>query len=238
MKPVGEGSYAKVFSYTDPTYNIPIILKRALPTLDNKEMKRFEQEFQILKSLRSPYIVQAYAYNEGSNEYTMEYMDETLYKYILKNNAELSLKERKGIIAQICKGLEYIHGKNILHRDISLVNIFVKHYEDVNVIKLGDFGLVKNPENTLTSLQTEIKGSLNDPDLVNVGFANYEIRHETFALTRLCYFVLTGKTNVSKQKEGAIKAFWRKGTSTDINERFKSVEELYAAVMAINESNM
>lgn len=238
MKPVGEGSYAKVFSYTDPTYNIPIILKRALPSLDNKEIKRFEQEFLILKSLCSPYIVQAYAYNEGANEYTMEYMDETLYKYILRNNAELSLKERKGIIAQICKGLEYIHGKNILHRDISLVNIFVKYYEDVNVIKLGDFGLVKNPENTLTSLQTEIKGSLNDPDLVNVGFANYEIRHETFALTRLCYFVLTGKTNVSKQKEGAIKAFWRKGTSTDINDRFKSVEELYVAVMAINESNM
>ena len=238
MKSVGEGSYARVFSYVDPTYNIPIILKRALPTLDNKEMKRFEQEFQILKSLHSPYIVQAYAYNEGANEYTMEYMDETLYKYILNNNTSLSLKERKGIIAQICKGLEYIHRKNILHRDISLVNIFVKHYEDVNVIKLGDFGLVKNPENTLTSLQTEIKGSLNDPDLVNVGFANYEIRHETFALTRLCYFVLTGRTNVSKQKEGAIKEFWRKGTSTDINERFKSVEELHTAVMAINESNM
>lgn len=238
LKSVGEGSYARVFSYVDPTYNIPIILKRALSTLDNKEIKRFKQEFQILKSLHSPYIVQAFAYNESANEYTMEYMDETLYQYILRNNMSLSLKERKGIIAQICKGLEYIHGKNILHRDISLVNIFVKHYEDVNVIKLGDFGLVKNPENRLTSLQTEIKGSLNDPDLVNVGFANYEIRHETFALTRVCYFVLTGRTNISKQKEGAIKKFWNKGTNTDINQRFKSVEELYAAVMAINESNI
>lgn len=238
LKSVGEGSYARVFSYVDPTYNIPIILKRALTTLDNKEIKRFKQEFQILKSLHSPYIVQAFAYNESANEYTMEYMDETLYQYILKNNMSLSLKERKGIIAQICKGLEYIHGKNILHRDISLVNIFVKHYEDVNVIKLGDFGLVKNPENRLTSLQTEVKGSLNDPDLVNVGFANYEIRHETFALTRVCYFVLTGRTNISKQKEGAIKKFWNKGTNTDINQRFKSVEELYAAVMAINESNI
>lgn len=238
LKSVGEGSYARVFSYVDPTYNITIILKRALSTLDNKEIKRFKQEFQILKSLHSPYIVQAFAYNESANEYTMEYMDETLYQYILKNNTSLSLKERKGIIAQICKGLEYIHGKNILHRDISLVNIFVKHYEDVNVIKLGDFGLVKNPENRLTSLQTEVKGSLNDPDLVNVGFANYEIRHETFALTRLCYFVLTGRTNISKQKEGAIKKFWNKGTNTDINQRFKSVEELYAAVMAINESNI
>ena len=238
LKSVGEGSYARVFSYVDPTYNIPIILKRALSTLDNKEIKRFKQEFQILKSLHSPYIVQAFAYNESANEYTMECMDETLYQYILKNNTSLSLKERKGIIAQICKGLEYIHGKNILHRDISLVNIFVKHYEDVNVIKLGDFGLVKNPENRLTSLQTEVKGSLNDPDLVNVGFANYEIRHETFALTRVCYFVLTGRTNISKQKEGAIKKFWNKGTNTDINQRFKSVEELYVAVMAINESNI
>ena len=238
IKIVGEGSYAKVFSFIDPTYNIPIILKRALPTLDNKEIKRFEQEYKILKSLNSPYIVQAYSYNENTNEYTMEYMDETLYKYVMRNNSSLSLKERKGIIAQICKGLEYIHGKRILHRDISLYNIFVKQYEDVNVIKLGDFGLVKNPENTLTSLQTEIKGALNDPDLVNVGFANYEIRHETYALTRVCYFVLTGRTNVSKQKVGAIKDFWHKGTNTDINERFRSVKELCAAVMNINESNM
>lgn len=238
MRCVGEGSYAKVFSYVDPTYNIPIILKRALPTLDNKEIKRFEQEFHILKSLHSPYVVEAYAYNESMNEYTMECMDETLYDYVLKNNSTLSLKERKGIIAQICKALEYIHSKEILHRDISSVNIFVKHYDDVNVIKLGDFGLVKNPQNTLTSLQSEIKGSLNDPDLVNVGFANYEIRHETFALTRLCYFVLTGKTNVSKQKDGAIKDFWRKGTSTDINERYKSVDELSNAISQINELNM
>jgi serine/threonine-protein kinase len=238
MKLVGEGSYAKVFSYMDPTYNIPIILKRALASLDNKELKRFEQEFEILKSLHSPYIVEAYSYSKNTNEYTMECMDETLYDYILRNNASLSLKERKGIIAQICKGLEYIHSKNILHRDISLVNIFVKHYDDVNVIKLGDFGLVKNPENTLTSLQTEIKGSLNDSDLVNVGFANYEIRHETYALTRLCYFVLTGRTNISKQKDGAIKDFWRKGTNTDINERYNSVEELYVAINQITESNM
>ena len=87
-------------------------------------------------------------------------------------------------------------------------------------------------------MQTEIKGSLNDPALLNVGFANYEIRHETFALTRVCYFVLTGRTNISKQKEGKIKEFWRKGTSIEISERYKSVSELYSAICLINESNM
>lgn len=237
LKLIGEGSYAKVFTYSDPIYNIPIVLKRALPTLDYKELNRFKQEFQILKNLNSPYIVQAYAFSENTNEYTMEYMDETIYNYIMKNNTTLSFSERKSVIAQICKGLEYIHKKGLLHRDISLVNIFVKHYDDVNVIKIGDFGLVKDPENTLTSLNSEIKGSLNDPDLINIGFANYEIRHETFALTRLCFFVLTGKTNVSNQKEGAIKRFWQKGTNPDIDKRFKSVEELYKAVKGIDESN-
>ena len=125
----------------------------------------------------------------------------------------------------------------MLHRDISLVNIFIKHYDDINVIKLGDFGLVKNPESTLTSLHSEMKGSLNDPDLVNVGFGNYEIRHETFALTRLCYFILTGRTNINKQKAGAIKEFWKKGTSTNINERFRTVDELFEVVCRINDLN-
>lgn len=42
---------------------------------------------------------------------------------------------------------------------------------------------------------SEIKGSLNDPDLIHVGFGNYEMCHETYALTRLCFYILTGKTN-------------------------------------------
>ncbi|MFA9375244.1 MAG: protein kinase [Lachnotalea sp.] len=198
-------------------------------------MERFKQEFQLLKRLHSPYIVEAYSYNDETNEYTMEYMDETIYKYVLRESSRLSFKDRKNIIAQICKGLNYIHEKKLLHRDISLVNVFVKHYDDVNVIKLGDFGLVKNPENTLTSLQSELKGSLNDPNLVNIGFVNYEMRHETFALTRLCYFILTGRTNINKQKNGKIKDLWRKGTSPNINERFSSVDELLNAISNINE---
>lgn len=130
-----------------------------------------------------------------------------------------------------------MHSKGLLHRDISLTNVFVKHYEDVDVFKVGDFGLVKIPESSLTSTYSEIKGSLNDPDLINVGFANYEMCHETFALTRLCFYILTGRTNVSKQKDGMIKRFWNKGTSTNRDDRFKDVRELLAFVQQITEEN-
>lgn len=167
----------------------------------------------------------------------MEYMDESIYDYIRRVNATLTLSERKNTIAQICRGLSYIHSKGLLHRDISLTNVFVKHYEDVVVVKIGDFGLVKLPESTMTSMYTELKGSLNDPDLIHVGFANYEMCHETYAIPRLCYFILTGRTNVEKQKEGAIKRFWNKGTSTDRSVRFASVDEIMQAVRAITEDN-
>ena len=236
LKSIGEGSYARVYSYTDPTYSIPIVLKRAKPDLNEKELERFKQEFEVLKKLNSPYVIEVYAYNDAKNEYTMEFMDESIYNFINKNNTGLSLNERKRIIFQIIKGLSYIHKKGYLHRDLSLTNVFIKHYDDVDVVKIGDFGLVKNPESTLTSLQSEMKGSLNDPDLINVGFSNYAMCHEIFALTRLCFFILTGKTNIDKQKDGQIKDFWNRGTNPNKNLRFQSVDELAAAVQQMRDN--
>lgn len=237
LEQIGKGSYAKVFRYTDPYYNISIALKRANPDLNEKELARFRQEFDVLKSLSSPYVIDVFSYNNENNEYTMEYMDETICDYIGHfvgpNKDKLSLKKRKNIIRQICRGMEYIHSKGLLHRDISLTNVFIKHYEDADVVKIGDFGLVKLPESNLTSLQTELKGSLNDPDLINVGFSNYEMCHEIFALTRLCTFVLTGMATVLTLSDSKIKQFWEKGTASNRAERYKSVSEVWAAIQNI-----
>ena len=81
------------------------------------------------------------------------------------------------------------------------------------------------------------KGSLNDPDLINVGFVNYEMCHETFALTWLCFYILTGKQNYDRQKEGTIKQFWEKGTNPNKAKRFAPVDELWNAVQAITVEN-
>ena len=167
----------------------------------------------------------------------MEFLDETIYDFIRRNNTKLSLTKRKGLISQICRGLRYLHEKGMLHRDISLSNVFVKHYEDVDVVKIGDFGLVKIPESNLTSILSDKKGSLNDPDLINVGFENYEMCHETFALTWLCFYILTGKQNYDRQKEGTIKQFWEKGTNPNKAKRFASVDEVWNAVQAITVEN-
>lgn len=158
LKLIGRGSYAQVFKYRDANYNRDIIVKRANSDLLQKELERFKIEFNQMKELHSPYIVEVYRYDDVHHEYTMECMDATLLDYINKNNNRLTITARIGITRQALRGFQYIHSKDLLHRDISPNNILVKEYEDVAVIKIADFGLVKIEGSTLTSTDTAFKG--------------------------------------------------------------------------------
>ena len=196
--------------------------------MSEKELKRFKQEFEIMKGLNSPYIVDVYAYNEENNSYIMEYMDFTLDKYLKLNNDKISSGLRKSICLQLLKACKYLHEKGYLHRDLSPTNILIKTYDDVLVVKIADFGLAKNPTNQLTTINTEFKGYFNDPNLKLEGFNNYAMPHEIYALTMLIYFISTGKTNTSKIDNAILKQFVQKGLGDKTN-RYKTVDELCEA---------
>lgn len=241
IKSIGEGSYAKVFKYKDTQYNRVFVIKRANQGLRLDELERFKLEFELMKKLNSPYIVEVYNFDEVKYEYVMEYMDETLEEYIRKNNTKLNVKDRINMVRQILKAFKYIHSKNILHRDISTKNILVKKYDDVLVVKVCDFGLVKIPGSDLTRKGTEIKGSLNDHKLLEIqGFENFRIEHETYALTKLIYFVMTGKETLEKYNNTKYKDFVSKGISDRIDNRYKSIEDLESSfntlVMQLNKN--
>ena len=179
-----------------------------------------------MQEFSSPYILEVYSYNDDKNEYIMEYMDYTLDAYICKNNTKLTVSRRKGIVQQILKAFEYIHSKERLHRDINPKNILVKEYEDVVVVKIADFGLIKVPESGLTTVNTEFKGYFNDPSLVLEGFNTYNMQHETYALTMVVYYVLTGRTNVDKIADEKLRSFVHKGLNPDKKKRFKNANEM------------
>ena len=230
LKLLGEGSYAKVFKYKDDYYDCEFVLKRAKPDLSEKELLRFKREFDEMRLLHSPYIVEVYSYNQDKKEYIMELMDFTLEKYIYENNDTLTLGTRKSIIYQLLHAFSYLHSKNVFHRDISPKNVLLKRYDDTIVVKLSDFGLVKLPESDLTSENTDFKGSLNDPSLKIEGFQNYGLSHELYAITLLFAYILTGKSNWSQITDPAVKEFIRVGTHSDKNKRFQTLYELGEAV--------
>lgn len=230
LKFVGAGSYANVYKYKDTFYNKNFILKRAKKELTDKELARFRREFNVMHELSSPYVLEVYAYNPEKNEYIMECMDYTLDDYIAKYNATLNWAQRKGIAQQILRAFDYIHSKKQLHRDISPKNILIKEYEDTVVVKVSDFGLVKIPDSTFTTVNTEFKGYFNDPSLIIDGFDTYNILHETYALTRVIYYVMTGRTNTDKIVDKNIKTFVEVGLNSDKQKRFHDVTEMINAI--------
>ena len=233
LKLIGSGSYANVYKYKDTFYNRPFILKRAKKELTDKEVARFKREFDVMNDLSSPYILEVYCYNPDKNEYIMEYMDYTLDGYIAAHNSTLTIIQRKGIAQQILRAFDYLHSKGHLHRDISPKNILIKEYDDTLVVKLSDFGLVKIPDSTLTTVNTEFKGYFNDPALVVEGFNTYGIVHETYALTRVIYFVMTGKTNTEKITNQNLRSFVEKGLNPDKAKRFQNIRDMISAFKAI-----
>ncbi|MCT6902119.1 MAG: protein kinase family protein, partial [Lactobacillus sp.] len=94
------------------------------------------------------------------------------------------------------------------------------------LIKVSDFGLVKLPDSQLTNQLTEVKGYFSDPNLYEVGFANYKLHHEIYSLTRVIYFIFTGRTSIGTFINAEFQTFIEKGINTNVQKRYKNVEEM------------
>ncbi|WP_226546021.1 protein kinase domain-containing protein [Bacillus thuringiensis] len=223
---IGEGSYATVYKFTDTFYNKEFAYKKAHVTLESDEKERFYREFEVMKDLKSPFILEVYTIDKEQDYYLMEYVDETLEEYIERNPGLKNVNEKLKLIRQICLAFKYIHSKDFLHRDISPKNILIKHFDNTKIAKVADFGLVKTPGSTLTRFPTEPKGSLNDPNLRLIGFKNYSMCHEIYAFTRLIYYIFTGKTDDGVFSNPVFQEFFKKGTNFETDERYLNFNEL------------
>lgn len=225
---VGEGSYARVFSYVDPDYGIKFALKRAKPEVNERDLERFKNEFKVMKELSFPYVVEVYQYNEERNEYRMEFCDEMLREYIKKRNANLAFASRKRIALQFLYGINYLHAKGLLHRDISLQNVLLKVFHDGAVlVKLSDFGLVKDQTSTFTRTHTEMRGTIRDPLLDD--FKSYGVLNEMYAVGSVLSYIFTGRESLSSGTD-RVSQIVQKCAVLDLKLRYQNVLELIADV--------
>jgi eukaryotic-like serine/threonine-protein kinase len=228
LKMVGEGSYAIVFSLIDSDYGIKFAVKRAKKGLGERDLHRFKQEFEVLKRLTFPYIVEVYQYDETRNEYMMEFCDETLRDYIARRNNKLSFAARKRIALQFLYGINYIHYEGLLHRDVSLQNVMVKVFGGGAVlVKLSDFGLVKDPASEFTRTKTEMRGTIRDPLLSS--FKDYTVLNEIYSLGWVLSYIFTGREAL---KSGAdeVSQIIQKCAANETVQRYQRVLDLIADV--------
>ncbi|GAB3911875.1 hypothetical protein GCM10027613_00630 [Microlunatus endophyticus] len=228
LKMVGSGSYANVYSYVDPEYGIRFAVKRAKRGISERDLARFRREFEIMERLSFPYIVEVYRYDEHRNEYRMEFCNDTLRAHISKRNAALKFSTRKRIALQFLYGLNYIHSAGVLHRDISLQNVLVKTYPSGAVIvKLSDFGLSKEADSDFTLTQTELKGTIRDPQLESL--KAYSTVNEIYSIGWVLHFIFTGRESLSHGSD-TVTGIVKRCTDQDPAGRYPTVLELIADV--------
>ena len=148
---------------------------------DNK--KQIYNEASIMKKLFHPNIISFKdVFKDTKLDYfyiVMEYAnDGDLSKKIKtqkqKTYGDKYLSEEKILqyFDQICRGLQYIHSKNIIHRDIKTQNIFLMKNGKV---KIGDFGISKALTNTKNNASTIIGTPYYfSPEIINGEPYNYK----------------------------------------------------------------
>ncbi|XP_059159262.1 mitogen-activated protein kinase kinase kinase 3-like [Physella acuta] len=125
----------------------------------------------------------------------------TLATYI-KTQEERHLTERKTsqFTFQILEGLEYLHQKRIIHRDIKGSNILM---QDDDNIKISDFGVAKILQ-TLSRANTKGTGTVNwmAPEVMSGG--SYDNKVDIWSLGCTVYQMFTGKVPFNEVEDHTI----------------------------------
>ncbi|KAF2901025.1 hypothetical protein ILUMI_05165 [Ignelater luminosus] len=95
---------------------------------------------QLLKTIKHPYLCEYLDIIRGKHERTIvvsQYCGEPLSHYLAKN--ELSIEDIKRIAHQILLGLNELHDRNIVHRNLSTDNVLLQENKDVKLFNYGLF---------------------------------------------------------------------------------------------------
>ena len=174
---------------TKKSYGLKVLKKSKI--LDNKFAERLYNEYKNLSIIYHPFIIELKGINY-TDPYNLYYLYEFLpagpLKVYIKLNKKLSLEQSKFYLACIITTLDYIHKKNIIHRDLRPENILINNN---GYIKLSEFTFSKKLNNNLTY---SICGSPEyySPEMVNKSGYNKSI--DFWQLGILLYEMLSGKT--------------------------------------------
>ena len=160
LKQLGKGSFSLVLVAKRKEDNKIYAIKRVqISNMSNKEKLNALNEVRLLSSINHQNII---GYKESFYDEPTETLNMVL-EYAeggdLRSKIQSRLKSKRyfketeiwAVFIQLITGLRYLHGHNIVHRDLKTANIFITRN---NIYKLGDLNVSKIAKSGMLYTQT------------------------------------------------------------------------------------
>uniref|UniRef100_A0A7E4UMM7 Tyrosine-protein kinase n=1 Tax=Panagrellus redivivus TaxID=6233 RepID=A0A7E4UMM7_PANRE len=141
-KELGSGSYGTVFKGTlTIERKQTTVAVKVLTEMSIEASNALWKEARVMMLYDHPNIVKMYGVCNDFTPYylVMELVDGgAVDRYLEKKGSKLSVKARVNILIEAATGLDYLHGKGCIHRDIACRNLLIN-----KVVKVADFGMTR-----------------------------------------------------------------------------------------------
>ncbi len=145
IEKIAHGSFGTVIHMKDTTSNKDLAVKIINKSGSTSNLiHKMKEEITILKQLNHENIVTFFGFNETNSKLyiLMEFLPYGTLSTWIKNNIDKITEEKASIImSKLFSAVEYLHHQQICHRDIKPENVMFAKENDLNSIKLIDFGL-------------------------------------------------------------------------------------------------
>ncbi len=141
MGKLGEGGMGVVYKAQHRRMHRLVAIKMLPPTTmkSPEAIQRFYREVEAAAKLMHPNIVTAFDAGEcqGTHYLVMEYVEGQDLAKIVKQHGPLPVQKAVDYVLQTARGLQYAHGKGVVHRDIKPGNLLLDKKGTVKILDMG-----------------------------------------------------------------------------------------------------
>ncbi|KAJ8361084.1 hypothetical protein SKAU_G00176090 [Synaphobranchus kaupii] len=232
---IGSGSFGTVYKGKWHGDVAVKILKVIDPTPE--QFQAFRNEVAVLRKTRHVNILLFMGYmTKGNLAIVTQWCEgSSLYKHLHVQETNLQMFQLIDIARQTAQGMDYLHAKNIIHRDMKSNNIFL--HEGLTV-KIGDFGLATVKARWSGSQQVEQpSGSIlwMAPEVIRMQDNNpYSFQSDVYSYGVVLYELMTGELPYAMiaNRDQIIFMVGRGYLSPDLSKLYKSCPKAMKRLVA------